>query len=66
MQLIINANASEASQIQELRRPSPLTASHTTRPIHTQEVTGSSPVAPTIPTFQNQWFAVSVRSHCVF
>ena len=45
------ANAGEAPQFQELRRhsgPSPLTASHTTRPIHTQEVTGSSPVAPTI------------------
>src|SRR5579863_9455222 len=47
----INANASEAPQFQEPRqhsRPSPLTTSHTTRPIHTQEVAGSSPRAPTI------------------
>ena len=33
--------------------------------LHTQEVRGSSPCAPTIPTFQNQWFAVSVHSHYV-
>src|SRR5271165_2413789 len=32
--------------------------------LHTQEVRGSSPCAPTIQTFQNQWFAVSVHSHC--
>jgi hypothetical protein len=51
MRLIINANASEASQFQALRRhsqSSPLTASHPSRPIHTQEVAGSSPAAPTI------------------
>ena len=49
--LTVSSNAGEAPQFQELRRhsrSSPLTASHTTRPIHTQEVTGSSPVAPTI------------------
>src|SRR5450631_2341750 len=34
------------------------------RLLHTQEVRGSSPCAPTIPTFQNQWFAVSVHFHC--
>ena len=47
----VDANASEAPRIQELRRhsrSSMLTASRATRPIHTQEVTGSSPVAPTI------------------
>ena len=32
--------------------------------LHTQEVRGSSPCAPTIPTFQNQWFAVSDHFHC--
>jgi hypothetical protein len=49
--LCFPANAGEAPQLQELRRhsrSSPLTASQPTRPIHTQEVTGSSPVAPTI------------------
>ena len=51
-------NASEAPQFQELRRhsqSSPLTTSHTTRPIHTQEVTGSSPVAPTIPLSEGRY-----------
>jgi hypothetical protein len=32
--------------------------------LHTQEVRGSSPCAPTIPAFQNQWFAISVAFHC--
>ena len=48
-----NTNAGEAPRFQELRRhprSSPLAVSRTTRPIHTQEVTGSSPVAPTIQT----------------
>jgi hypothetical protein len=47
----MKSNADEAPNFQDLRRhsrSSPLTASYTTRPIHTQEVTGSSPVAPTI------------------
>src|SRR5579871_5102597 len=47
----ILANASEVRSTKELHRhsqSSPLTTSHTIRPIHTQEVTGSSPVAPTI------------------
>jgi len=59
-ELTATANASEAPQFQELRRhsrSSPLTGSHTTRPIHTQEVTGSSPVAPTIRinNIQTRW-----------
>jgi hypothetical protein len=50
-QLSKSESANEASQYQELRRQSrasPVTTSHTARPIHTQEVTGSSPVAPTL------------------
>src|ERR1700722_14570150 len=60
MRLIINANASEATQSQELlwhAQSSPLTASHTTLPIHTQEVAGSSPAAPTI-----KWFRAARRA----
>src|SRR5581483_2383024 len=51
-ELIVNPNAGEDPQFQEVRlrsRSLTLTASHTTRPIHTQGVTGSAPVAPTIP-----------------
>ena len=32
--------------------------------LHTQEVTGSSPVAPTIKSFRIRLFAVSAHSHC--
>jgi hypothetical protein len=43
------APSAQSGSAQTRMRSSPLATSHTTRPIHTQELTGSSPVAPWSP-----------------